>query len=349
MDFHPRRTTGFLAALTFLLLPLSSLAQVHYAPQNCSPKELKLLVQNTAKSEESFWVQVYEREMINEIRITVPSGSSQSHAGNEWLVPGQAFTVKPGGRSLRFTLSCRGLYRMSPFTSPRWEFDVVRDSGPYFLAVQNLAQKEQSFELRYLNGFGATLHDLRFDFSEMMESQSIELRPPAGTSRIIVEGQGRLHAALLHARNGRQVPGRLWPPAKVAADPAKVYFQLSDPAGEESFVIALEDPQLIAQARDYVARGLQKLTIADIEPADGPSENRNFSLSDRSPWSWKVSRVIRFNDLASINCDGGPSVVEEFFSRWMNSPRRICFWKYHLKRELSAEEVSTGFFREELP
>lgn len=344
MDF---RTT---LLLSVILSSASAVAQVLYAPQDCGVKNMKLLVQNTAKTSQPFWVQVYEKEMVNEIRVDVPAGAWTSYEGATWLQPGQSMTVKVPDTSLRFTMSCGSLVRMTPFTSPRWEFDLSRDPGPLRLLLQNLAQGAQDVELAYLDAQGARLYDLQLTMGDMMQTTATDLNPPEGTVKLVVEAKGRFNPALLVARNGRQLLGRTFPPAKVPTDPSKKYFVLSNGAGDESFVIALDDPALISQARAYIKQGLAKLLVADIEPAGDRTENRNFSLPDRSPWSWKVSKVIRFNDLGSLACDGSPSQIEEFFPRWMNpSNRHICFWRYHLKRELLESEVSTGILTEERP
>lgn len=350
MDFH-RTAILVLASLSSVLLNAApATAQVLYAPQDCGVKNMKLLVQNTTATAQPFWVQVYEKEMVNEIRVDVEAGAWTSFEGSTWLQPGQTMTVKVPSTALRFTMSCGALLRMTPFSSPRWEFDLSREPGPLRLLMQNLAQGAQDIELAYLDAQGARLYDLQLSMGDMMQTTSTDLYPPEGTAKLVLEAKGRVNPALLNARTGRQLLARTFPPAKVPTDAAKKYFVLSNGAGDESFVIGLDDPALIAQARTFIKQGLAKLLVADIEPALDRSENRNYSLPDRSPWSWKVSKVLRFNDLGSLACDGSPSQIEEFFPRWMNpANRHICFWRYHLKRELLESEVRTGILTEEMP
>lgn len=120
----------------------------------------------------------------------------------------------------------------------------------------------------------------------------------------------------------------------------KAYFELSSLVGDESFIVALNDPQLIAEARNMLAGATPtpKILIAEIGPQQ-EGFNRNLRSSSHSLWSWQPTRVLGFADFASIKCDGTPLFVELLLKEWTQSKTRICFWNFHVVKEIRAEEL----------
>lgn len=114
-------------------------------------------------------------------------------------------------------------------------------------------------------------------------------------------------------------------------------FEVSNATRSESFVIEISDPKLIASARAQIqdpAAFVPRLLVAQISEGSA-NLNRDLSSTFLAPWSWHIQRVIRFADFASIDCDGGPSLVEKTFPWWQESKGGlICFWGYRVIREL---------------
>jgi hypothetical protein len=129
-------------------------------------------------------------------------------------------------------------------------------------------------------------------------------------------------------------------PVKVAVDPTAAYFMLSTDDQRDSFIVKIDDPVMLAKARNILSKGIIQLMVAEIGYAPG-SENRSLISPDPTPFSWHVNKVNNFNDFASIDCDGSPSNVEEKIFDWLAS-KKICFWNYHLVKELSSREVQYG-------
>lgn len=120
----------------------------------------------------------------------------------------------------------------------------------------------------------------------------------------------------------------------------RAYFEMTSIAGDESFIVALNDAQLIAEAREMLASGTPtpKILIAEIGPQQ-EGFNRNLRSSSHSLWSWQPTKVLGFADFASIKCDGTPRFVELLLKEWTQSKTRICFWNFHVIKEVRAEEL----------
>lgn len=56
-------------------------------------------------------------------------------------------------------------------------------------------------------------------------------------------------------------------------------------------------------------------------------------------WSWHISKVFRFAELASQSCDGSPQFIEDILPAWVGGvfnggSTTICFWGYQVTEEL---------------
>lgn len=338
-----------LVGLSLLLLSLSSWAEIHYAPQNCHPSDLKLMVLSADRNPQSFWIQLHKDKAFDEIRYEVEASSSLILHGEEFLQNNEAFAIKIYSSRVKFYIACTGLgvVAMQPQTSPVRRYSITSDDmGYHSLSLLNLSPTSQDFSIRFYNQNRELIHQLDFHLEVYMETGSFKFLMPLETKQIEIEGVGRMSSSLKSIQNGRVYPAEFTTPYKVNIDTNSAYFLLSNENQSESFVIKIEDANLIKEARKIIKEKLYKLTIAQIEP--GVSYNRDFSSADRSPYSWHVAQVKHFADLAHIDCDGSPSLVEERYFQWMQSPY-ICFWSYHLKRELTEDEARSGLLQEEHP
>lgn len=120
-----------------------------------------------------------------------------------------------------------------------------------------------------------------------------------------------------------------------------VYFLVAEWPGREnhfdSYVAPLSDPADIAHARDLIARGpvAAGRAILAARIAKGANDvNRDYRDSYRRQWSWHVSDVEGFGDMAIEVCDGWPAFVESDVDYWVNNVGAICFWSYTVVAEL---------------
>lgn len=333
-----------LASLVLLLASLAPAAhaEVLHAPQICPPRLLELKVVNFSNAESSFWLLKRASERAEEERLDIGGGESLTLKGIEFLRDGGTFSVRAFNPSLRFYLSCSGQLPMTPVTSPRVEY-AVRGGLAYDFRWQNLHRGTQSLRVQYFSRDGRTLHELNLEGGAYEEHRRVDLVAPDEAVSLLIEADGRLSTALLDPRTGRVQTPAVNVPVKVDADPGLTYFLASDRDGHESFSFGISNPALIQKARSALARGRALIVIAQIEAADKPGINRDFAARDRSPWSWRVSEVFDFAELAHISCDGAPSLIEDYLPQWLGpGGGRICLWGYHLKRELTLDEVRTG-------
>jgi hypothetical protein len=89
----------------------------------------------------------------------------------------------------------------------------------------------------------------------------------------------------------------------------------------DSFVIGLTDPQLVAHARSLISRGAAAggtIVFADIAAgADGI--NRDLRSANDRLWSWHVTRVTSFGDVGAAQLDGWPGLVGSDVAGWIQS------------------------------
>ncbi len=120
-----------------------------------------------------------------------------------------------------------------------------------------------------------------------------------------------------------------------------VYFLMSEitqPCSTcDSYVLPISDPAAIDHARDLVANGLaagSAIALANVE-AGGDGINRNVLAAGEPLWSWHVTSLVDFADLAIELCDGTPSMVEADPAGFLaNTNGIICFWGYTVTAEL---------------
>lgn len=120
------------------------------------------------------------------------------------------------------------------------------------------------------------------------------------------------------------------------------YFQLTSSSDWDSFIVKLEDPALIAQAREQIAnpnKGLPSILVADIQSGHN-NENRDLLSPLKTTWSWSVKQVHGFASMASTDCNGSPSILEDFLEPKLAAGKNICFFRYKITKEVSAEIVA---------
>lgn len=128
-----------------------------------------------------------------------------------------------------------------------------------------------------------------------------------------------------------------------ATKPDGVYFEMMNNEKDESFIFFTADTALIQEARHQVQNPLQrKILFAKIQKGHDQT-NRNLASVLKTPWSWSVAEAQGFGYFGSLACDGSPALVEDFLIPWLTAEQGICFWGYHLQRELNPYEVQTGY------
>ncbi|MBX2986365.1 MAG: hypothetical protein KF802_00575 [Bdellovibrionaceae bacterium] len=334
-----------LSWLLTMVFTLPAAAETLYAPQACAPEEMRLTVANREKEDTPFWVLIQDGRKTHEVAFIAPARSEIRLPAGDLLGQGQSLALKHHARRFSVRLSCRGEFQMSALTSPSVEFSLAPAAQEFLLLAQNLHPREkQQVRLKYYDTNQNFLGESRLPLSGPFTTESHRLTPPPRAAFLRLEGEARLSAQLLEGKSLWPAVARVREPAVVPAPEGKSYFLLSSDDETDSFVIALEDAALIREAREIIKTRSRKITIARIAAVQkGFSENRDFHSQGHSPWSWRVERVEAFAEIAPVGCTGSPSFVEEWFNAWLGRPEpTICFWSYHLKKELRADEVRQG-------
>ncbi|HLV01886.1 MAG TPA: hypothetical protein VKZ59_11505 [Acidobacteriota bacterium] len=170
-----------------------------------------------------------------------------------------------------------------------------------------------------------------------------------GISSFLIEGDNRLGAILLaQDQSDKLLSSTAFAaePTTLDVDPNRAYFLIGYPEygnrTSETFILALSDPDHIAEAREVLANPLEgPIVTGTIARGDG-GYNRNMTELGSPVYSWHVDEFTGFVDVAAEVCDGGPLFVEFDLEYWLESVGHICFWRPTVVRELTAEQVATG-------
>lgn len=149
-----------------------------------------------------------------------------------------------------------------------------------------------------------------------------------------------------------------------AAQAETIWFEIAEIEAErnQSFLVALSDPEHIAQARALIANGghpdddTPGILLAQIG-LGGDGFNRDIRDPDQRLWRWHIDQVHGFGGLAIELCDGWPGFVEENPRAFIqNTGGQICFWGYTVKSELAhapafaiAEGLDGAWYNPERP
>lgn len=348
MDKRLKTLIG-VAILVFMKSQVAQASEVFYAPDLCSPQELNLVLINNTKQPLTAWTQVRASSNIDEIELDIPAQSKLKVSGDEFLKNRQAFTVKTSSDDkLQVVLQCRHLTELvlSGFTSPEVTHNFAKPSQSLKIHLLNLFLKSNVISLKALDSFGQVVAERSITLKNYYDTESLKWLLPRPVSHLEITGADRLHSEVLYESQELEVQSVASTLKNVTfkVNPAKTYFLVStrDKNPKAAFVIALDESQKIATAREQIAHPeLEKIVVASVGIGSG-NFNRAFMAPDKSPYSWSVNQVDGFADFAHIDCDGNPDLVEERLERKLLEGGRICFWRYRVVRELSALEVATG-------
>lgn len=335
---------------TLLSFSSSSFAfDVRYAPAYCEPHALTLVIKNKTFEPQRVWTQLHLTDELQETFYEIGPKTELKIKGTDFLPSRMGFSIKS---LVRNTLEIKTLCTesanipLSALTSPQvshWFPISVKTVKVHLL---NLFLKSHSVQLRAFNKLGAEVDKKEIQLEKYYDTHSFKWSFPEDISRVDVVGQERLHSLILFDFQDEEKlsPAVALKPVTLPTDTSKTYFLVSTKNSnpEEAFVIALDDPQTIATAREQIKNpDLEKIVVAGIELGNG-GFNRAFLSRDKSPYSWSVSRVDAFADFAHIDCDGSPDLTEERLKQKLNEGGSICFWRYRVVKELTPQEVASG-------
>lgn len=317
---------------SLILLTARAAANTFYQPHACQG-DRQLVMHNTSSDVQGVLLLFMGESGHDSKGWEVQPGEKK--ALPEQALPRSEFSLKVSDKAVKVHTECDNqVVPWVPRTSPtRYWFAPSGAHLKFF--VQNLNPQSQTVMLRFKNTLGQIVGSQSVTLGKYMATTIFKVF--AAAEFVEMEGQGRF--SVLMWTEGSFVPETFKVPVKTRL-PASSYFLMARPDLTESFVVKIEDPKMADTARDLIKAHSMKLLFADIEYAP-KSENRSLSDLESSPFSWRVKRVVGFNDFGSITCDGSPQMVEDQIFKWLLM-KRICFWGFKLKKELTIDEVQRG-------
>lgn len=241
---------------------------------------------------------------------------------------------KPGLFQIMAQTKFEDSFLLQPAASTRWKGRVRPESQ---LVISNLAPFPQTVRLT----------------TDSSESQEVIvpaldiLKVPMNsnwTARMLTaEGSAHIAAVFTSSYNSKSLTADNTPVIlNSTQNPEVHYFKVANKSDTQSFVVALTDPELIKSAKLQISnKAVGRILVANIDFGHNQT-NRDLSVARKTPWSWHVSHVFRFAELASQDCDGSPEMLEENLGPWKENLGVICFWNYRVSEELTADQVATG-------
>ncbi len=317
-------------------------AEVLHWAQNC--KKGELIISNNSPQTQRFWLQKFSPTLIAESEVAVDSGKSVkvklAHQKSSDRFSLLHFNPSSSIQNMHFAYSCGSKnYFLSALSGGMQTYRKLNPTQEIF-HLQNLTTANNQVVIenldRTLQVTSKTTLMLRSG-----EAKNITRKIDASTFFIRISSGASL-AQFQLTSTGAQGPLILQPQVTVVDNQAH-YFEVGSRDGlDDSFIIKIQDPAMIAKAQEQISNPqLEKIIFAKIQKGSA-GFNRNLKTRTKNLWNWSTTEVTSFSDLGSTTCNGVPQFVEDRIDSWQKDPGRICFWGYRIKRELTAEEVSTG-------
>lgn len=335
---HIRRSIGPISLLFFLGLPLKALGfDIWSLPLEAELQSLEIT--NLSPEPQTLWISGPRAPGLDsqEIPIDLPARGHEEISLNQFA--GKPFlhlrSSKKKTLKIQVKTSNQQTFELPPGSQTRWKAQLPV-FGRSELVLTNTAPLEQTLSVQ--NSRGQTLETHKLSAFE-------KIRIPAPLTNLVwIEGSSRISGVWISGtRSGPWLPDPNPAPLQ-ASDPQAVYFLMSNSKNLQSYVVPLNDAQMITEARDQIQNPnvyRQRILIGEISEGAG-NHNRDFMNTFRTPWSWHISKPIRFAGLASQECDGSPQFLEETLAYWLSDSKVICFWNYRVTRELNPEAVRSG-------
>ncbi|MBK7963478.1 MAG: hypothetical protein IPK04_21165 [Bdellovibrionales bacterium] len=340
--------------LLSLLWSFQCRAENIFFPIISGPQSLK--ISNSSEEVQPIWILIKGQGFFKELIYRVPARGQLYLNEVDFLPTGLEYAIKTASPQVSASRHIEnGIWiQGSTMTSPQVTYQVP---GTPFgtpwpvakLVLQNQNYNPQTFLVRFRDRSFRTLKEETAHSLGFFQTSTHLLNLPPETTSLEILGKGRLHSRIRIEKNtpqngisyaGEWQEGRSFRRIEVPTPSTQTYFLLSNQSRSDSFVVALTDAVLIKGPKKFW-RVIGYLCFLDKLKPLKKSWNRPFHGSDRTPWSWTVSKVTNFAEIGSIVCDSTPALVEEALPVWLRQ-QDICFWGFRLIRELSQEEVRWG-------
>ncbi len=322
------------------ILTLKCHAEVLRWPQLCVSG--KLQIRNNSSSSAPAWLQKFTPSLTEENEITLaPAATTELMIKvtetNTWF---SLLSFKKAG-VVQATFHCDTLtYPTSSLEGGVLTFKKS-DAFKNTLYLKNLFFDNNLIHVEYLDWQHKFVSEAKVSLGpfQKLNYETPNLKSTWSFVRVWAD-----HRFLAFNMNltGAALPDQIQPQSTNLPEKA-TYFVVGDRTNlSDTFLIQLSDPIMIAKAREQISHpNLEKIVFARLQKGHGQF-NRNWSKKEKSFWSWSAAEVTNISDLGSTSCNGLPQAVEDRAELWLKDPGQICFWRYRIKKELTATEVISG-------
>lgn len=329
--------------IIFLLIFIccSGKAEVFRWPKLCA--EQTLTIENKSAKEQAFWLQEWDRMIINETDYAIPASSkieiSLSNDPSNTLQDYSLLMLDGKSSDFVFNTYCspKNSIPVDSFEGGVVYYKISSHSTSE-IQLKNLFPGRNTFFVEEVNLLKRTA-PLEIDV-ESRELFTFAFKPSSPSTWVKIWATERFHSAIYTSSNVLK-PSYIDIQRSIASSDEK-YFLMGPQYGQgDQFVVKIKDPAMVQTAREQITNPrLQKIVFAKIALGH-QGFNRNFIKKEKSFWSWSVTEVTNISDFGSTACNGFPQLVEDQAESWVNGPGKICFWSYRIKKELTLEDVQS--------
>lgn len=323
--------SSFLAMLVFITPPLAQTEEI-FSPHTCSQwSDLSLQIKNDSNLESSFWLRnmdtVYEERSF----VLGPHEHMEIPVGKIFPTP-RPINLARTHSLIQAHWKCkdRDYHLLVPISGTTQKFSL--NSGAQKFLYMNLFPQKHELLISYLDKNGNRILTEKIETGDYYQSAIYQIKKIKNARELFVESNNRWQGRILNSLSNNEQFGQSIKTKFPNLQPNERLYEISDDEHSQSFLLKLSDPDQIKTAREILATGKFKLVIAEISLSKN-SQNFDLSHPNNIQWSWEITKFKGFADIGSVACNGSPSMVESLIF-YLKHPTNICFWSYHLIREL---------------
>ena len=329
--------------LNLLICPKLNAEILHW-PQICFGENSgELHIKNNSSKNTSVWIQKFNKTLLSEIEVPI-SAKSNFILALDSLANSERYSLlnmnQPSSIEVKYKCH-QNVYSSSSIEGGELTF---RKSS--FLTnkiwIQNLYTDVNHVKIEFQD---INFNKIAIEELSLAPSISIQFSIPNSIINWAYFKISSSHKSSIFnlTSTGADRPIQVTP-VKTQVDPDAFYFLVESRSGSsDSFIVKITQPSLVESARELVKNPQkEKILFARIQK-DHQGFNRNWSKPEKNFWSWSTSEVTSFGDIGSTVCNGSPQEVEDRTDFWVEDPGRICFWNYRIRKELSPQNVESGF------
>ncbi len=324
---------GFFLIIAIILQSFPSLAQdfVYQSPQTESSYQVQVV--NKSNETQPVWVLFYQDEFIEEHHFEVPALTQKQLSLYGLKKPNWNFAVLTKSllvSPIETNPNLKSTWAWSQTTRYELKIKLQKELNLNFF---NLYVEKQKISLTYLDAKSVVIKKSEFHSASFRQSLTRLEALPLGTARLVIESDAPIQVTTSEAIAPQIATSR-------KASTAFTYFLVQNNSGGSTFIAPIDDPELIARAKQEIINPQGYIVFADVE-LNTTQANRNFSMSTKPYWSWSIKKVTGLSQIGADWCQAYPEMIERMLHGFLRQ-QKVCFRGQRIIRELSLTEVESG-------